>query len=158
MFFINLSQSSRKLILIILQLLNNATVSSSSSSSSSNTNYNASLTTSTSAAVANNNNNNNIHSFVTSLSEGEDNNLNHNPHNNTGQQHFTANGEVGGGTLSIPSTTTSTSLTANDLTNLSNLQVAAAWNQHHPSQHQQNLTTLNVVGQSGTGGMSSSHL
>ena len=134
-------------------------MSSSSSTSSSNANYNSSHTTTTSAAVANNNNNNNIHSFVTSLSEGEDNNLNHNPHNNTGQQHFTANGEVGGGnTLSIPSTTTSTSLTANDLTNLSNLQVAAAWNQHHTSQHHQNLTTLNVVGQSGTGGMSSSHM
>ena len=142
----------------LLQHLNNATVSSSSSTSSSNTNYNSSHTTSTSAAVANNNNNNNIHSFVTSLSEGEDNSLNHNPHNNTGHQHFTANGEVGGVALSIPPTTTTTSLTTNDLTNLSNLQVAAAWNQQHTSQHHQNLTTLNVAGQSGTGGMSSSHM
>ena len=146
----------------LLQLLSNAVVSSSSSSSSSNVNYNASLTTSAAAAaVANNNNNNNIHSFVTSITEGEDNNMNHqnNTHNNTASisQHNFSNGEVGG-VITIPPTTTTTALTANDLTNLSNLQVAAAWNQQHTSQHQQNLTTLHVVGQSGTGGMSSSHM
>ena len=133
---------------------------SSSSSSSSNANYNASLTTSTTAAAIANNNNNNLHSFVTSLTDGvEDNsNLNHTPNNNpSGQQNF-ANGVGGGG--EVPSTTAATSsLSTTDLTNLSNLQVAAqAWNQQHSSQTQPNLTTLNVVGQSGTGSMSSSHL
>ena len=83
--------------------------------------------------------------------------MNHNTHNS--QQNF-SNGEVGG-VISIPPTTSTSGLTANDLTNLSNLQVAAAWNQQHTqSQHQQNLTTLHVVGQSGTGGggMPSSHM
>ena len=96
---------------------------------------------------------------MTSLTEGgEDNsNLNHNPHNNTpGHQSFVNGGGGGEG----PSTTSATSsLSTNDLTNLSNLQVAAqAWNQQHSSQPQQNLTTLNVVGQAGTGSMSTSHV
>jgi len=140
------------------ELLHNANVSSSSSSS--NPNYNGPLTTSTSAAVANNNNNNNIHSFVTSLTNGgEDNNLNHNPHNSTGPQNFTANGEVQG-VLSAPNPTsvTTSSLTVNDLTNLSSLQAAAnAWNQQNTSQPaQQQLAALNIVGQANAGGMSSS--
>ena len=144
--------------IISLQLLHNANVSSSSSSS--NPNYNGPLTTSTSAAVANNNNNNNIHSFVTSLTNGgEDNNLNHNPHNSTGPQNFTANGEVQG-VLSAPNPTsvTTSSLTVNDLTNLSSLQAAAnAWNQQNTSQPaQQQLAALNIVGQANAGGMSSS--
>ena len=133
-------------------------MSSSSSSSSSNANYNASLTTSTTAAAVANNNNNNLHSFVTSLTDGGEDNLNHNPHNNTpGHQTF-VNGGGGGG--EGPSTTSATSsLSANDLTNLSNLQVAAqAWNQQHSSQPQHNLTTLNVVGQAGSGSMSTSHV
>ena len=132
-------------------------MSSSSSSSSSNANYNASLTTSTTAAAVANNNNNNLHSFVTSLTDGGEDNLNHNPHNNTpGHQTFVNGGGGGEG----PSTTSATSsLSANDLTNLSNLQVAAqAWNQQHSSQPQHNLTTLNVVGQAGSGSMSTSHV
>ena len=135
-------------------------VSSSSSSSPGNVNYNASATTSNTAVVANNNNNNNnIRSFITSITVGENNNMSHNNPNHTAslsQQNF-VNGEVGGA-MSIPPTTATSSLTVNDLNNLSNLQAAATWNQQNTSQLQQNLTTLHVIGQSGTGGMSSSHV
>ena len=90
-------------------------------------------------------------------------NLNHNhPHNNTGvgQQNFANGGERDvAGLISTTNPSTGSGLSANDLTNLNNLQAAAAWNQQNTtSQHQQNLTTLNVVGQAGTGGMSASHL
>ena len=99
---------------------------------------------------------------MTSLTNGgEDNNLNHNPHNGTGPQNFAANGEVQG-VLSAPNSTsvTTSSLTVNDLTNLSNLQAAAnAWNQQNTSQPaQQQLAALNVVGQANLGMSSSSHL
>ena len=90
---------------------------------------------------------------MTSLTEGGEDNSNLNHNNTPGHQNFVN----GGG--EVPSTTAATSLSTNDLTNLSNLQVAAqAWNQQHSSQTQQNLTSLNIIGQSGTGSMSNSHL
>ena len=65
----------------------------------------------------------------------------------SGQQNFSNNGT--GGNSSVGNA----SLTANDLTNLTNLQVA--WNQHQQhqatTQHQQNLTSLQAVVQSGSG-------